>query len=426
MDYTIKESMNRTLLFSLRLMIAAFAILMVSQQVYAIEITSDKEIAMLYKQREYRKVLEQLEVRTSSQLPGKALNVEESQRYIDLLSIAHIYAWRLNNQDAAIAALTKAKEYRLTIAKLREVPPIDQLFLAELYEHNGNKEKAESIYLEFLAQTESFLKSQHSSDSYVIYGELLSLVRYQIDGIRNSMGKKLDPLLPKLPAAGRETAIAGMYLAMLASPMARYEFSNADSRLPDPVSMISTSQKDIGSMILNYSLVLNAPAGSADSVQEKAARAYLAKYEDGYFAMLLRSLLIKNYTENGETEKAAAMTKELKEIANKRGLKVLQDGDPAFATPETTWETFKKALRDGNGALLISCYTPQGRKNSGFWSELDKKAVKKILDSLGGLSRVSGNGQESVYEVNNTNPTDKNMFQLKFVKIDGEWKIDDF
>jgi hypothetical protein len=332
----------------------------------------------------------------------------------------------LQNKDAALATLIKASEYRQKTQSLREMPPLDLLYRGEIYENMGDKEKAENSYLVFLGQMESYLNAGHDSNSYFITSELLSLTRYQIDGIRLALGKKLKPLLPKLSTAGRETSMAISYLSMLAPPMARYGYSGIDSTVPDPISMISKSTKDFGSMILNFAVVVNSPAGSSDSVQEKAAMAYLAKYEDGYFAMVLRTMLIKNYKENDEIAKAAALTEEVRNLAAKRGMRVLLEGDPTFASPEITWETFKNALKDGDIYSLASCYTPQGKRDAGKWMELGKQNIEKLLDRLGELSQISGNTNEAFYEVKSTIPGEKSLFKLKFINIDGEWKMDDF
>jgi len=296
--------------------------------------TIPKEIALLYRKGDYQKVLGFLETRINAPVHKEMATTQVKQKYLDLLFCCYLRAWRLNDSNGALAFLKKAAGYRIKLTGKGELPPVDLLFAGEIYERMENRSMAESSYKELLDALHRIVKTDLDCSSWVMLSELARIVRYQIDGLRVTTGGKGTPLMPIFPKLDETTVEIVTCLLLLVSAAAQYDLVGSDDY--NSAEVISESSNDLSSSILNFMLVAKSPTGYDDPPDEKAMHAYLAKYSDGYCALLLRMIMIKNYSKTGENEKAAAMSEDIRRIAARRGIEVILGPDSHLSSPEKT------------------------------------------------------------------------------------------
>lgn len=386
--------------------------------------TIPQEITLLYRKGDYQKVLVFLETRINAPVQKEMATTVVKQKYLDLLFCCYLRAWRLNDTNGALACLKKASGYRSKLTGKGEFPPVELLFAGEIYERMGKRSMAESSYKELLDALRRIAKTDLDSSNWVILSELARIVRYQIDGLRVTTDGKGPPLMPIFPKFDKTTVEIVSYLLLLVSPAAQYDLVGTDDY--NSVDVIRKSTNDLASSILNFMLVAESPTGYDNPPDEKAMHAYLAKYGDGYCALLLRMIMVQNYLKKGAKEKAATMSEDIRRIADRRGIEVVLAPDPRLSSPERTWKTFLAALKKGDTETLVACFEPYERRYAEGWGVLSKEQLNKLIGDLGEIKRISGSRSVARYLLPRKNQQKGAECEIKFLNIDGEWRMDSF
>jgi hypothetical protein len=255
---------------------------------------------------------------------------------------------------------------------------------------------------------------------------LIKLTKYQIDGVNLKLppSKKQTPLLTNLKLTSQVTHPMATLSILFLSPEAEYAFSIVQEG--DLAKHIRQSPPDIGSMAMNYALVLNISAASVTDESERAMAAYLSKYPDGYYSLPLRYLFYKFYKENGQAKKSETLLKDLEKISKKRGIELIVRADKRFSSPEKTWETYRNALIGGNVDLAMECYTPGERRHKKIFSALGKEKMKEIGRNMGNIGKITGNEKEAKYRIRRMEEGKEITYYIHFYNVDGEWKMEEF
>ncbi|MBI4825657.1 MAG: hypothetical protein HY807_04470 [Nitrospirae bacterium] len=391
--------------------------------------TLDKEIAEAYISADYKKTVKLLEEQIN-QLKDKGTDSKarrSSELYQKELLLAHIYAWKLNKYDVALAKYQKLDELRQPHNGSDEFPSIELLYIAEIYEKTGKPEKAQESYQNLLKELNYSLEKEHDDVSIIMNEELTRFISYQIDGM--NLSKKIKPLLPKLKLSSFLTSSAiSPFLTIVLVPTAQYDLTIAVKT--DMAEYIKQSPANLNSMFLNYGLIVTASAGTVDESSEQAMEAYTLKYPESYYSLLLRYMFYKFYKESGQDAKAVKLLSELKKIAQKRGIEIITEPDKRFSSPEKTWAIYKKAFREGDVDTLAECYVPGVGITMKAFKEVGKDKMREIGETMGDIEKITGNEESAKYRIKRKETYQNKEYDIgysiNFQNIDGEWKMYDF
>ncbi|MBI3755075.1 MAG: hypothetical protein HY265_02800 [Deltaproteobacteria bacterium] len=397
----------------------------------------DNDIAEAYRKADYAAAAQliELQIERLKERIAKGEKGNPSELYSKYLLLAHVYAWKLNKTEEALKQYQKATESKQSGEQLKRMPPVEFIFLAELYERKGDISKAREYYQNLLNELVVRKESEHDDMSSIINEELTNLVKYQIDSIdlKENAKKDFKPLLSKLKltATPAQTPVYQM-LPLVLGPAVMIEIgvietTGALTDKNDLANYIKQSQTNISSMAMNYMLILNVSASSVTESSEKAMQAYLAKYPESYYSLLLRQMFYKFYKENMQDEKAKQLLTEIKNIAQKRKMEIITEPDKRFATPEATWKTYKNALMQGNLEEAMECFAPgEGTIHKQTYAALGKDKMKEIGKDMGDIIRVRGDERMAVYQILRKEKGQNYSYEVRFYNIGGEWKLGRF
>lgn len=384
----------------------------------------DQKIAESYTKSDYVTVVAIFEQQIK-EIISKGEKVNFSDLYRKQLFLAYIYAWKLDKTAEALKVYEKIAELRKSTEEIKASPPIEFLFIAEIYERKEDYSKARGYYQDFLKGLITIQEKENDDVSILVAEELIRFTKYQIDGInlKSEVLGKSSPLLPRLKLSSTHSSIFP-FLAFVLAPTAEYDFAIAMKT--DPADYIKQSQANLSTRILNYFLVLNISAGSVDESSERALEAYITKYPEGYHSLLLRYMFYKFYRENGMDEKAERLFKEIKEIERKRKIELIIAPDKRFSSPEETWKTYREALIEGDIDTAMECYVPGRWKHKKIYTALGKEKLKEIAGRMGEIQRITGNEQSAKYRTRKMEHGKEITYYIYFHNIDGEWKMEEF
>ena len=386
----------------------------------------DEKIAKSYGESDYVTAAALLEQQLEN-LKEEALKKGKSEYteiYRNYILLAHIYAWRLVRPEVALAKYQELNGLRQSLEGIDKIPPFEFFYIGEIYEKQKNYTKAKESYLVMLKKLTAQQETKQDAFSEILGQELIQFAKYQIDGVNLKIQPGGYPLLLKKlnfssPLAGAPLPL----LALLFAPVVGDEFTS--SQQGDLEKAIRQSPPDLGSMVKNYALIIEVSKSSVTPSSEKALEAYLAKYPESYFSLSLRHLLSRFYKENGKIPKARRLDQELAKIARKRGMQILAGPDARFSSPEKTWETFKKALMEGDVNTVKECYIP-GRGIQMF-NRLGKEEMKEIGETLGPIEKISATRERAEYWIRRKEEGGKELtYPIYFHNLGGEWKMQSF
>jgi len=389
----------------------------------------DREVEESYLKADYAATARLLQGRIEqwSAKISKGENVDFQGLYSKYLLLGHVYAWKLGKPEEALKQFHKASEVRQADERNKGMLPIELILIAEIYEAMNDLSKATEYYQNLLNALVVTKEIENDDFSIMLSEELTRFVKYQIDTInlKEKTRNHFEPLLSKLKLTAPSTQAPIYQLLPLAIvPSAKYDMAIAEKA--DPVDFIKQSPSNIISMVLNFSLVLNASADSVTDSSEKAMRAYLAKYPESYYSLVLRQMFYRFYWESGQEEKARQILGEMKKIAVKRKMEIITEPDERFSSPERTWETYKRALAEGDLDGVRECYVPGRQRHAFFYAALGKEKMKEIGEEMGSMVRVSGSEREARYGVKRIENGKEYTYEIRFYNIDGEWKMQEF
>ena len=369
-----------------------------------------------------QRLIEQRSAKTS-----KGENVDFQGLYSNYLLLGHVYAWKLRKPEEALKQFQKASEVRQANERNKGMLPIEFILIAEIYEARNDFPRAREYYQNLLNELVVAKGIENDDFSIMMSEELTRFVKYQIDTINleEKTRNHFEPLLSKLKLTA-PLAQAPIYqlLPLAIVPSAKYDMAITEKA--DPVDFIKQSPSNISSMVLNFSLVMNASAGSVTDASEKTMRAYLLKYPESYYSLVLRQMFYRFYLESGQEEKSRQILAEMKKIAGKRKMQIITEPDERFSSPERTWKTYKRALGEGDLDGIRECYVPGRQRHTFFYAALGKEKMKEIGEETGSMVRVSGSEREARYGVKRIENGKEYTFEIRFYNIEGEWKMQEF
>jgi hypothetical protein len=416
-------------ILSILQIITIFGLIFSPSLSYAFEI--DPDIAKAYSASDYvmvAKILDQ-QIKSLKEKASKGENINYSDLHRKYLFLAHIQAWRLNNLEKGQFIYQEALNLKPSLKefnKNRESPSTEFLYMGEIYEVKKDYPKARECYQKHLDELAAFLDEESKDLSILLTEDLIKLTKYQIDGINLKVppSKKQTPLLPNLKLTSQVTHPMATLSILFLSPGAEYAFSIIQEG--DLAKHIRQSPPDIGSMAMNYALVLNSSAASVTDESERAMAAYLSRYPDGYYSLSLRYLFYKFYKESAQTKKGEALLRELEKVGKKRGIELIVRADRRFSSPEKTWDTYRNALIEGNIDLAMECYTPGERRHKKIFMALGKEKMEEIGRNMGEIGRITGNEREAKYRIRRMEEGKEITYYIHFYNVDGEWKMEEF
>jgi tetratricopeptide (TPR) repeat protein len=363
-----------------------------------------------------------LEIQTSQM--NERVNAPES--FKKQLVLAYIYAWKLNKVDSALAIYQKLADQRAKIKELNKFPAVEYLYTGEIYEMKKDFPKAIEYYWKCLDQLKSVQEKESDDLLIMMSDDLTKLIKYRIDSINLKANKEAKLLLEKIKPATNPAYLSVLQmLSLFLVPTAEYDMSIAMKS--DLTTYIKQSPYNIASESMNVMLALSASASSIDETSGKAMNAYLAKYPDSYYSLILGAAFYKYYKENGIVDKERALLKELQNIAKKRKMELVLGPDSRFSSPEKTFEIYKKALIEGNLEGIAECYVSgQGVKMKELFSAIGKEKTRDIGSEMGSIQKITGNDQTTKYRILRKENGQDITYFIIFHNIDGEWKMEPF
>lgn len=428
--------MNRLLI---KVVLTVISLTIFSLCVHAENLTSDKDISGSddrnieqrvrdsYLSQDFPTTVKLLEMQTAKMREAlskkeklDALKFFHAQRFL-----AYLYACKLNDTDRALIECQKLIDLRAASPEINKLPAIEYLYMGEIYEMRKDLNKALECYQKCLDALQSLQEKEHDDFSIMLDGELIKLVKYRIDGVNLKANREHKPLLENIkPVTSPGYLVVFQMLSHVLAPTAEYDMNVAmKSDLP---MYIKQSSSCLASEHLNFMLVLSGSGSNIDETSEKGMNAYLSQYPDSYYALILGSAFHKYYRENGMVEKEKALFKELQNIAKKRKIEIIlfPNPDKRFVSPEKTWETYKKALLEGDIETVTGCYVlGQDAKMRQMYNAMGKEMMKKAGTELGNLERVSVGEQTAKYLITRKENGKDFTYHVIFHNIEGEWKM---
>lgn len=432
--------MNRLLIKAILILIS---LTIFQSQVHAESLISNKDISGFddrnieqrirdsYLSQDYATTVKLLEkqITTMKEKLSNKERVSALSVFIKQLFLAYLYAYKLNNTDRALVEYQKLINLRASSPEIKKIPAIEYLYIGELYEIRKDFNIALEHYQKCLDAFQVLQEQENDDFSIMLDGELINIVKYRIDGINLKTNREHKPLLGKIkPVTNPAYLVVLQMLSHVLAPTTEYDMNIAmKSDLP---AYIKQSSPCLASETLNFMLVLSASGSAVGESSEKAMNAYLAKYPDSYYALILGAAFHKYYKENGMVEKEKALFKELQNIAKKRKIELIliPIPDTRFISPEKTWETYKKALLEGDIETVTSCYAPgQDREKRQMYNAMSKEMSKEIMKEagaeLGNIDKVAVGEQTAKYLTTRKENGKAFAYDVVFHNIEGEWKM---
>lgn len=200
-------------------------------------------------------------------------------------------------------------------------------------------------------------------------------------------------------------------------------YQSSFSETGDIISALKKEPANFTSEMADYTLILTTYASSVDASADKAINAYITKYPDSYYSLLLRAIFHKHYQESEQVQKADELLQEIKAITKERGMELIIGPDERFASPELTWKLYKKALIAGDLELVMECHLPGERTYGELFSKLGKEKMRKIAEDMGPIEKIAKNETSAQYRIKRKNKDQDISFDVTFVNVNGEWKI---
>lgn len=387
----------------------------------------EQRIRDAYLSQDYATTIKLLEkqITTMKEKLSNKERVSAINIFMKQLFLAYLSACKLNNTDRALIECQKLIDLRASSPEINKLPAIEYFYMGEIYEMRQDFNKPLEYYQKCLDAFQSLQEKEHDDFSIMLDGELINLVKYRIDGVNLKIKRVHKPLLEKIkPVTLPGYLVVFQMLSHVLAPTAEYDMNIAMKS--DLSTYIKQSSSCLVSEHLNFMLVLNASGSTIDETSEKAMNAYLSKYPDSYYTLILGAAFHKYYKENGMVEKEKALFKELQNIAKKRKVELIliPNPDKRFISPEKTWETYKKALLEGNIETVTGCYVMgQDAKMRQMYNVMGKEMMKKAGTELGNIEKVSVGEQTAKYLITRKEKGEVFAYDVFFHNIDGEWKM---
>lgn len=332
------------------------------------------------------------------------------------LLLAHIYSFKLNAPDKALLIYKKAHEEGKA-SKENLLPPIELLYIGEIYEGRKEYKEARENYQAFLDQLAGLKKTDQLSG--LLAAELGDMARYQIDNLNLKAGIAGKPLLSRIKFSNH-VPMAVYFAAGAFSPSIHEHAGLNGKRIAD---YIRQSSPGLSYMIANYALLLNAFQEFKEKLPDEYLEAYTSKNPEDFYSFYLRHLFYRQYRDDGQAEKAERIAADLKKIGEKRRIDFIIFPEKRFSSPESTFDTYKKALAEGDIETALECYVQGEGKVEEVFRAMGKELVKKIWGEMGDIQKITSDNKSAKYRSRKTMDGQEITFYIKFINNEGEWKM---
>ncbi len=160
---------------------------------------------------------------------------------------------------------------------------------------------------------------------------------------------------------------------------------------------------------------------------EPFALDFIKKYPDDLLTLYVRLNLKDFYQESGERVKEKKMVQTINEFTSQKNIQVRLEPDKRYATPEKTWEAFRKALMEGNIEAALDCISTGSKKRyRKVFEQLGKAGLKKIAKDMEPIHKISENEEVAEYIILRIEKGKEFAYNIYFTNEFEEWKIDVF
>ena len=99
--------------------------------------------------------------------------------------------------------------------------------------------------------------------------------------------------------------------------------------------------------------------------------------------------------------------------------------DPNFASPETTWDLYRKSFIQGKLEVALKCLSPGcAHKQSQMFQNLSKDVLNVMGNQFGPIQKVMKDAETAKYRIKRDEHGRQITYYVQFVNIFGNWKID--
>ncbi len=341
--------------------------------------------------------------------------------------LAYTYAWKLDRYDNSLILYEKIMSDNLTSEKR---PASILILMAGIYEQKREYRKAIAYYEEALANLGKGLENERDFEKRLGIEAIVSFVRYQIDSINIKHLSDADNnhLFPKIEIAKLSCPIYQKMLLIMIfmgpfNPTIQLEKNIFDLKGIDLAPYIKKTPATIGHSFRDFCFLLNLSELSVNISSEEAIQAYINKYPDHYFSLVLCVLAYTQHLESGQIKKAKEQLDRLEKISQLRGIKLIKNADHRFSSPNNTWEFYISALKKGDLESALKCHLPGDDHYRTSFRLLGPKRIKEWANTVVRISNPETDNMSAQGLIYLNKQGREQTRDIYFTKINGEWKI---
>jgi tetratricopeptide (TPR) repeat protein len=353
--------------------------------------------------------------------------VKKVDLYRSYFVLADNYAWHLNEKDKALAKLKELSDLRNKIVFFNDIPDIENIYMAEIYEKKTDIRRSKEHYENILRQLNTKQEKKLDSDEYIMNEEMIKFLSFKLDqlNLKNTQTKKqpIKKLKPTyiLMHHGAWVYMVGFFVPDDDFKYNKFHHNSKKLSLPD---YIRQSNDDFGTMMVNIFFILEAADKSIDDANQ-SLDVFVDKYPDNYFTVSLVYLFYTHYLKNNQQAKALKLKSILDNIGKRNQIEIITEPDKRFSSPQKTWELHQSALLSGNIELALECVFPANRKEKKeTYMSLGMDVLKQDAKMPSELLEDSRDEVSASYDIKRINWKDGMLQHVHFVNLNGEWLIE--
>jgi len=104
-------------------------------------------------------------------------------------------------------------------------------------------------------------------------------------------------------------------------------------------------------------------------------------------------------------------------------MELIVNPDRRFSSPEKTWETYKKALMEGDIDLALECHIRNRNKYKEIFKLMGKDKLKKMAEKMNPIGKITMNDMRAKYRIRRNQKGNEISYYIYFSNVNGEWKI---
>jgi hypothetical protein len=100
--------------------------------------------------------------------------------------------------------------------------------------------------------------------------------------------------------------------------------------------------------------------------------------------------------------------------------------DPRLSNPVKTWELHKQAVIAGDFSLIQKTLTRPDHPLLEIFEMLDQEKRRELVQEMRPIERITQDDERAKFRIYRKIKNDEITFYVYFIKVFGEWKIDDY